>query len=43
MPIGMASQCGRTESGMAVWTLRVRGTDVLGRWVIIDGRFEPME
>jgi hypothetical protein len=43
MPIGMASQIGRTEGGLAVWSLNVDGADVPGRWVIIDGRFVPTE
>jgi hypothetical protein len=43
MPIGMASTIGRTEGGLAVWSLNVDGADVPGRWVIIDGRFVPVE
>jgi hypothetical protein len=43
MPIGMASQIGRTEGGLAVWSLNVDGAEVPGRWVIIDGRFVPAE
>jgi hypothetical protein len=43
MPIGMASATGRTEGGLAVWSLNVVGADVPGRWVIIDGRFVPVE
>ena len=43
MPIGMASAIGRTEGGLAVWSLNVDGADVPGRWVIIDGRFVPVE
>ena len=43
MPIGMASQIGRTEDGLAVWSLNVDGADVPGRGVIIDGRFVPAE
>ena len=43
MPIGMASEIGRTEGGMAVWRLNVHGADVPGRWVIIDGRFVAVE
>ena len=43
MPIGMASAIGRTEGCLAVWGLNVHGADVPGRWVIIDGRFVPVE
>ena len=43
MPIGMASAIGRTEGGLAVWSLNVDGADVPGRWVIVDGRFVPVE
>jgi hypothetical protein len=43
MPIGMASQTGRTEGGLAVWRLHVHGADVPGRWVIIDRRFVAVE
>ena len=43
-PIGIASRVGRTDRGLAVWGLRVRGAAVLGRWVIIDRRpaIEPV-
>jgi hypothetical protein len=43
MPIEIASEVGRTERGLAVWSLRVRGADVPGRWVIIDRRFVAVE
>jgi hypothetical protein len=43
MPIGMASPVGRTEGGLAVWCLTVRGADVPGRWVIIDRRSVPID
>ena len=43
MPIGMASQIGRTEGGLAVWRLTVEGDDVPGRWVIVDREFRPVE
>jgi hypothetical protein len=43
MPIGMASAIGRTEGGLAVSGLNVEGADVPGRWVIIDGRFVPVD
>jgi hypothetical protein len=43
MPIGMASAIGRTEGGLAVWSLNIDGVDVPGRWIIVDGRFVPVE
>ena len=39
MPIGIASEIGWTEGGLAVWALRVHGADVPGRWVIVDREF----
>jgi hypothetical protein len=43
MPIGMASTIGWTEGDLAIWSLRVHGADVPGRWVIVDRRFVPVE
>ena len=43
MPIGMANCTGWDPAGLAVWRLTVDGADVPGRWVIIDGRFVPVE
>jgi hypothetical protein len=43
MPLGIASEIGRTERGLAVWSLRVHGADVPGRWVIIDRRFVAVD
>jgi hypothetical protein len=43
MPIGTAYGAGWTEGGLAVWQLTIDGADVPGRWVIIDGRFVPLE
>ena len=43
MPIGMANCKGWNPDGLAVWRLTVHGADVPGRWVIIDGRFVPVE
>ena len=31
MPIGIASEVGRTEGGRAVWSVRIHGADVPGR------------
>jgi hypothetical protein len=41
--IGIGSAIGRTGGGLAVWSLRARGVDVPGRWVIDDRRFVPVE
>ena len=38
-PIGVASRIGRTEEGLALWRLRVRGANVPGRWVILGKWF----
>jgi hypothetical protein len=37
--IGSASEVGLTQDGYALWSLRVRGADMPGRCVIIDGMF----
>jgi hypothetical protein len=39
VPIGMAFHDGRSTDGLALWRLKVRGVDVPGRWIIIDGQF----
>jgi hypothetical protein len=39
MPIGMASEFGWTEEGLALRRLRVHGAEIPGQWLIIDGRF----
>jgi hypothetical protein len=39
MPVGQANRVGRTVDGLAMWVLRVKGADVSGRFVIVDGRF----
>jgi hypothetical protein len=39
VPIGVASRIGSTEEGLATWRLRVRGSDVPGRWVILGKWF----
>jgi hypothetical protein len=38
-PIGMAFVHGRTDDGLVVWRLTVRGAKVLGRFVVITGQF----
>ena len=42
MPIGMASQCGRTDDGLAVWRLTVHGVGVPSRWIIVNREFRPV-
>jgi hypothetical protein len=39
--IGLASDAGWTENGIALWRLTVGGVVVPGRWAIIDRRFIP--
>ena len=41
MPIGEASCRGWDESGLAVWTLRIGGQPIEGRWIIVDRQFKP--
>src|SRR5262249_53515639 len=41
MPIGMALCVGRDAAGIALWTLHVHGTDVPGRWGVVDREFRP--
>lgn len=43
MPIGEATCKTWDERGLAVWTLRIGGQEIAGRWVIIDRRFVPVE
>jgi hypothetical protein len=40
---GLAIEVGRTADGLAVWRLKIQGTEVPGRFVIIDGRFVVIE
>ena len=37
--VGTAMKRGRTADGLALWSLKVRGADIPGRWVIVDGMF----
>ena len=39
MPVGQANQVGKTADGLAEWKLTIRGSDLPGRFVIIDGAF----
>jgi len=41
--IGTAMRRGWTNDGLASWSLKVRGADVPGRFIIEDGRFVPIE
>jgi hypothetical protein len=41
--VGTAMRRGRTYDGLAVWSLKVRGADVHGRFIVIDGRFVTVE
>src|SRR5271167_3573882 len=36
----LASAARRTEKGLAVWDLHVKGADLAGRWLIIDASGE---
>ena len=40
-PVGTASRLGSDTAGLAVWRLTVRGSDLAGRWIVIDRRFVP--
>ena len=42
-PSGLAFEVGRTADGLAVWRLKIQGTEVPGRFVIVDGRFVAVE
>jgi hypothetical protein len=37
--IGTALASGQTDDGFALWSLRVRDSDVPGRWIIVDRKF----
>jgi hypothetical protein len=41
--VGTAMRRGRTEDGQAVWSLKVRGADMPGRFIIVDGAFAEVE
>jgi hypothetical protein len=38
-PIGMAMKVGRTEGGIAIWDLIIRGEVVPGRWIVLGREF----
>ena len=39
--VGIATEVGVTDNWRALWALRVKGADVPGLFVLVDGRFEP--
>jgi hypothetical protein len=41
--IGTAMRRGWTDDGLASWSLKVRGADVPGRFIIMDGQFVEVE
>ena len=41
MTIGVASEAGWTEYGVALWRLKVNGAEINGRWAIVDRQFVP--
>ena len=41
--IGDATEVGLTPTGLALWRLRVAGSEVPGLWILIDGEFVPAE
>ncbi len=43
MPVGQASQVGRSDEGVAFWQLNVRGAIVPGRFIIVDGAFVEVD
>jgi hypothetical protein len=42
-PIGEGSCKTWNERGVAIWTLRIGGQEISGRWIILDRLFEPVE
>jgi hypothetical protein len=42
MPIGEATCRTWDENGLVVWTLRIGGHEIPGRWVIVDREFEHL-
>ena len=43
MPIGQADCKTWDENGLAVWTLRIGGQPIEGRWVIVDQQFHEAQ
>jgi hypothetical protein len=42
-PIGRAMEVGRTEGGVSLWKLEVRGIEVPGRWIVLGREFLPAQ
>jgi hypothetical protein len=40
---GGSRPCGRTGDGLALWGIVVDGSEVPGRFVIVDGEFRRVE
>jgi hypothetical protein len=40
-PIGTARSVGRTESGIAIWEVVIRGARVPARWIVLGWEFLP--
>jgi hypothetical protein len=40
-PIGRALQVGRTDGGIAIWSIEVEGREVPGRWIVVGREFLP--
>jgi hypothetical protein len=40
-PIGTALQVGRTEGGIAIWSIAVEGRELPGRWIVLGREFIP--
>ena len=38
-PIGMASEAGCNNAGLALWALTIHGAEFPGRWTIVDQQF----
>lgn len=43
LPVGIATEVGKTRKGFAVWSLCVHGTKVPGHFVIVDRAFVQVE
>jgi hypothetical protein len=41
--VGTAMRRGWTDDGLAVWSLKFRGADAEGRYIIVDGQFVEIE
>ena len=41
--IGTASEIGRTDDGLSLWRLKVRGTVLQGQFILEDGQFLPAD